>query len=69
MYLNSIAHYIPETVVPNSYFSDLNGLTDEWITTRTGIKERRKAGKKENTHTMAIASVDPGTTRSSLSRF
>ena len=58
MYLNSIAHYIPETVVPNSYFSDLNGLTDEWITTRTGIKERRKAGKKENTHTMAIASVD-----------
>lgn len=33
--------YIPEKVVPNSYFESILETTDEWITTRTGIKERR----------------------------
>ncbi|MEE9557187.1 MAG: 3-oxoacyl-ACP synthase, partial [Candidatus Adiutricales bacterium] len=33
--------YIPEKVVPNSYFESIIETTDEWITTRTGIKERR----------------------------
>ncbi len=33
--------YIPEIVVPNSYFEEILQTTDEWITTRTGIKERR----------------------------
>ena len=26
LYINKIAHYLPETVVPNSYFKDINGL-------------------------------------------
>ncbi len=33
--------YLPERVVPNSYFETIVETTDEWITTRTGIKERR----------------------------
>ncbi|MDI7260868.1 MAG: beta-ketoacyl-ACP synthase III [Thermodesulfobacteriota bacterium] len=32
---------MPERVVPNSYFEKLIDTSDEWITTRTGIKERR----------------------------
>lgn len=54
MYLNSIAHYLPSIVIGNDYFLDKNGLTDEWIFTRTGIKTRRKAEPHENANTMAI---------------
>lgn len=54
MYINAITSYLPEQVITNAYFEELNGLTDEWIIERTGIRERRKASSSENTHTMAI---------------
>ncbi len=54
MYLNSIAHYLPSIVIGNDYFLNKNGLTDEWIYTRTGIKTRRKAEPHENANTMAL---------------
>lgn len=57
MFLNSIAHYLPSIVISNDYFLDKNGLTDEWIYTRTGIKTRRKAEPHENANTMAIDAV------------
>lgn len=60
LYINKIAHYIPEEIVPNSYFKEINGLDDEWIYSRTGIKTRSKAGAGENTNTMAIKAVDRG---------
>lgn len=60
LYINSIAHYLPETAVPNSYFKEVNGLDDEWIYSRTGIKTRSKAGAGENTNTMAVKAVDEG---------
>ena len=60
LYINKIAHYLPETVVPNSYFKDINGLDDEWIYSRTGIKNRSKAGVEENTNTMAVKAVEAG---------
>lgn len=58
LYINKITHYVPEEVIPNSYFKEVNGLDDEWIFSRTGIKARRKAGKEENTNTMALQAVD-----------
>lgn len=54
MFINAIASYLPEQVITNAYFEELNGLTDEWISERTGIRERRKASAEENTHTMAL---------------
>ena len=33
--------FSPKRVVPNSYFEKIVDTTNEWITTRTGIKERR----------------------------
>ena len=60
MYINSISGYIPEEVITNSYFEEINGLSDDWIVERTGIRERRKAGPGENTHTMGIAAVQAG---------
>lgn len=41
--ITSIAHYLPPDVYPNSYFEEYLDTTDEWIVTRTGIKERRFA--------------------------
>ena len=58
MFINAIASFLPEQIITNAYFEQLNGLTDDWITERTGIRERRKASEQENTHTMAIEAVD-----------
>jgi 3-oxoacyl-[acyl-carrier-protein] synthase-3 len=45
--------YVPEKKLTNADLSRMVNTTDEWITTRTGIKERRIAGKDENTSDMA----------------
>jgi len=57
MYINSTGFYIPSNRVHNDYFLGINGLTDEWIFRRTGIRTRSKAGMNENTHTMGIEAV------------
>ena len=57
MFINTISHYIPVQRVPNEYFKKVNGLDDEWIFERTGIRTRSKAAKGENTNTMAIEAV------------
>ena len=40
--------YTPETVVTNEMFTKFIDTTDEWITTRTGIRERRMSPDKPN---------------------
>jgi 3-oxoacyl-[acyl-carrier-protein] synthase-3 len=54
MYINGIAHHVPTERVSNAYFKDVNGLDDEWIFSRTGIRSRSKAGQGENTNTLAL---------------
>ncbi len=39
--ITAVGHYAPEKVVPNSFFESYLDTTDEWIITRTGIRERR----------------------------
>jgi len=41
--------YVPERVMSNDDWAALVDTTDEWITTRTGIKERRFAADDEST--------------------
>lgn len=45
--------YLPKEVLGNDFFEKILDTSDEWITTRTGIRERRRAGKDENTATMS----------------
>src|SRR5436189_2918820 len=45
--------YVPEKILTNAELSRMVDTSDEWITTRTGIKERRIAGKDEFTSDMA----------------
>jgi len=46
--------YVPEEVLTNSHFTSYLDTTDDWIVTRTGIRERRRAAKNECSSTLAI---------------
>jgi len=37
----SVGAYVPDTVLTNSFFESFLDTTDEWIASRTGIRERR----------------------------
>src|SRR3954465_914736 len=45
--------YVPERVLTNDDLTRIVDTSDEWITTRTGIKERRVAAEGEQTSDMA----------------
>ena len=44
---------VPDKVVTNAYFERIVDTSDEWIVTRTGIKERRMCADGQNTADMA----------------
>ncbi|MDP4200666.1 MAG: beta-ketoacyl-ACP synthase III [Bacteroidota bacterium] len=39
--ITSVGHYVPPDVLDNAFFESYLDTSDEWIRTRTGIKERR----------------------------
>ena len=45
--------YLPERVITNQHFADYLDTSEEWILSRTGIRERRWVSKGESTSTMA----------------
>ena len=49
----AVGSYVPERVLTNLDLERMVETTDNWITTRTGIKERRIAAKNEFTSDMA----------------
>src|SRR6185436_2742611 len=51
--ITSVGSYVPERVLTNAELEKMVDTSDEWITTRTGIKERRLAAKNEFTSDMA----------------
>ncbi|NBO23821.1 MAG: ketoacyl-ACP synthase III [Chlamydiae bacterium] len=44
--------FLPDKILSNADLEKMVDTTDEWITTRTGMKERRIASDKEHTSTM-----------------
>lgn len=58
MYINSTGYYIPTARVENSYFLNVNGLTDEWILKRTGISTRSKAADNEGHNSMGLMAIE-----------
>ncbi|MSU61843.1 MAG: ketoacyl-ACP synthase III [Pedosphaera sp.] len=50
--------YVPERVLTNADLEKLVDTTDEWITTRTGIKERRLAAAGEFTSDIATKAAE-----------
>ncbi|MGB0290869.1 MAG: beta-ketoacyl-ACP synthase 3, partial [Opitutales bacterium] len=49
--------YLPERVVTNDDMAQLVETSDEWIQTRTGIRQRRFAAEDEHTSQMATAAA------------
>ena len=45
---------VPERIITNFDLEKMVDTSDEWITTRTGIKERRIAQEEESTSTFAL---------------
>ena len=45
---------VPERILTNADLEKMVDTSDEWITTRTGIKERRITGPEETTSTLAL---------------
>lgn len=50
--------YVPERVMTNDDWARLVDTSDEWITTRTGIKRRRFAAPDESTLDLAAAAAE-----------
>jgi 3-oxoacyl-[acyl-carrier-protein] synthase-3 len=56
--ITGIAHYAPEKILSNSDLEKIVDTNDEWITTRTGIKERRILAKEKGTSYMATKAAE-----------
>lgn len=50
--ISQVAHYVPEQIVTNEDLVQVMDTSDEWISSRTGIKERR-ISKTESTGDLA----------------
>ncbi|MBL8796561.1 MAG: ketoacyl-ACP synthase III [Planctomycetia bacterium] len=48
---------VPARVVPNSAFESTLDTTDEWISSRTGIRERRFVGPDETSASLGLAAA------------
>ena len=57
--ITGIGGYVPDYVLTNKELETMIDTTDEWITTRTGIKERRiLKGENQGTSVMAVEAVN-----------
>ena len=52
-----VGEYLPKKVLTNADLEKMVDTSDEWITTRTGIKERRLASNDEATSDLALAAA------------
>jgi 3-oxoacyl-[acyl-carrier-protein] synthase-3 len=55
--ITGVATYVPERVVTNADLSRRLDTSDEWIVTRTGIRERRAGAPGETTASMSAEAV------------
>jgi 3-oxoacyl-[acyl-carrier-protein] synthase-3 len=59
-------HSYPEGILTNAQLEQMVDTSDEWITTRTGIKQRRKAAPGEYTSQFAVRSARQAIARAGL---
>lgn len=57
--ITGVAAYVPDYVLTNAELEKMVDTTDDWITTRTGIKERHiLKGEGKGTSVMAVRAVE-----------
>ena len=62
-----VGHYVPERVLTNADFENMFDTTDEWIVSRTGMRERHIARDDETTSDMGLAAARMALERAGLS--
>ncbi len=62
----SIGAYVPTKILTNDDLSHMVDTTDEWITKRTGIKERHIAAENETTSDMGVEAAKKAIERSGI---
>lgn len=55
--ISAVATYVPERILTNADLAQSLETSDEWIVSRTGIRERRIGGPGETTSTMGSEAV------------
>ena len=66
--INGIGGYAPSRVIDNAYLATLVDTNDEWIVSRTGIKERRMAAPGEFCSDLALAAAQEALANSGIDR-
>ena len=64
----SIGAYVPEKILTNEELSDIVDTSDEWITKRTGIKERHIASQNEFTSDLGTKAAQKALERSGIDK-
>lgn len=67
-YILSTGSYLPEKIVTNDDLAKVLDTSDEWITTRTGIKQRHIASESEPTSYMAAKAAERAISKAGISK-
>ncbi len=62
-----VGHYLPDRVVPNSWFEEKINTSDEWIRSRSGIERRHFAAEGETTSDLAAKAAQNALAAAGLS--
>jgi 3-oxoacyl-[acyl-carrier-protein] synthase III len=61
-----VGHYTPDGILTNEDLEKVLDTSDEWITTRTGMKRRHVASKEQATSDLAIAAARKALAKTAL---
>ena len=64
----SIGAYVPSKILTNEDLSTMVDTSDEWITKRTGIKERHIAAENETTSDLGVKAAELAIERSGINK-
>ena len=64
----SIGAYVPSKILTNAELEAMVDTSDEWITKRTGIKERHIAAENETTSDMGVKAAELAISRSGIAK-
>lgn len=64
--ITGVGSYVPERVLTNADLEKIVETTDEWITSRTGIRERRIARDNEATSDLAVMAAQRALTAAGI---
>ena len=64
--ISGVGHYVPERVMSNADFERIFETSDEWIVTRTGMRERRYASDAQASSDLATHAADHALKRAGL---